>query len=102
VVVLFEELVFVLVLLAAGLPAAGLAFASVPFAAGLVVDVVVLLVVCFDEVVAVCADAANAMVAATNKSDRFLIVFICLVFFNCERMIAVIQMQCQLCFIGSI
>ena len=78
----------VVVVLDAGLPVAGLALLSVlpsalpALAAGLVsvfdVDVVVLLV-CFD-VVAVCADAPNAKVAATNKSDRFLIVFICFVF----------------------
>jgi hypothetical protein len=72
--------------LAAGLSAgfaAGLAVAAVfvllsVLAAGFVVvlAVDVLLLVVFDVVVAVCAEAASVMVAATNKRARFLNVFI--------------------------
>jgi hypothetical protein len=76
-----------LVLWVAGLPlAAGavlplLSVLAAGFVSVLVVDVFVELA-CFD-VVDDCADAPNAMVAATNNRARFLIVFICL-FFNCE------------------
>jgi hypothetical protein len=78
------------VLLAAGLPFTAVVDLAVVvvlvLAAGFVVVLAVAVFVvvldCFD-VVAVCAEAAKVMVAATNKSARFLIVFICLSF-NCE------------------
>jgi hypothetical protein len=81
-VVVFAELVLAVDLLVVVL----LLFAA-GFEAGLlsVLAVVVFVEVldCFDVVDAACADAPKAMVAATNRSARFLIVFICLGF-SCE------------------
>jgi hypothetical protein len=72
--------------LAAGLVAglalvsAGLTFPAAGFVSVLAVfEIEVVLLVCFG-VVDVCAVAPNAMVAATNKSARLLMVFICFVF----------------------
>jgi hypothetical protein len=67
--------------LVAGLPLVAVALLfAVGFVAGLAVVDFVVVVVCFDVVVDACADAPIAMVAATNKSAMFLIVFICFVF----------------------
>lgn len=64
---------------AAGLPLSAVELLAADFVPGLAVVDVDVLVVCFD-VVDACALAPIAMAAATNKSARFLMVFICFVF----------------------